>query len=368
MLRKFFVLTGLVVLGFSVPASDLSAQQGVSQFFRASVLEVIEEREVRLPGGEIDVQQNLELKILEGEYQGEEVVFEGIGNANLVGGNVYEQGDKVLVAATADGQGGMHFYVTDYARASIVWWMAGLFVLAVLAAARFKGLRALLSLVLTFAVLLYYILPRIAQGEDPVLTTLVGSFFILLAIIYTTEGFGRKSHLAVVSIFISLVFVLVISWIFMELAKLTGVSSEETGLLVTLFDGQIPFRGLLLAGIIIGSLGVLDDVAISQIAATEEINKTDPYLSRLELFQKSYRVGVSHLASMVNTLFLAYAGAALPLLLMFVGGHTPFSGPLQALSNEAIATEIIRTLAGSLGIILCVPLATAIAVWYCKKK
>lgn len=364
----FFVLLWLVLSGFLLPVSGLSAQTEADSFFQAEVIEVLEEKEVDMPNGGVDLQQDLKLKGLEGEYKNQEVVFQGIGNANLVAGNSYQEGDKVLVAANRDASGQEHFYVTDYVRSTLVWWLVGIFAFAVLITARIKGLRALLALALTFVVLVYYILPRITIGEDPVVTTLVGSFFILLAIIYTTEGFKPKSHLAVVSIFLSLVFVLILSWVFIEIAHLTGVSSEETGLLVGLFDGQIPFKGLLLAGIIIGSLGVLDDVAISQVAATEEIHKTNPSLGRLELFRRSYNVGTSHLSSMVNTLFLAYAGASLPLLLMFVGGHTPFNTASQILSNEAIATEVIRTLVGSMGIVLAVPLATIVAVWHYKRK
>jgi len=357
---------GIILLaGLPLPSQ---AQPKADKFFQAKVLEVLEEKKVELNNGSTQVQQNLKLKGLEGEYQGQEITFEGIGSVSLVAGNVYTAGDKVLVAATRGADGQVSFYVTDYARSNVIWWLAGIFGLAVLITGRLKGLRALLALGITFLVLVYYILPRIAMGEDPVVTTLVGGFFVLLAIIYTTEGWRPRSHLAVGSVFLSMVFVLVLSWVFMELAKLTGVSGEETGLLTGMFDGQVPFRGLLLAGIIIGSLGVLDDVAVSQVAATEEIHAADKYLAGPELFRRSYRVGVSHLASMVNTLFLAYAGASLPLLLMFVGGHTPFSTVSQVLSNEAIATEIIRTLAGSLGIILSVPLATAISVWYYKIK
>jgi uncharacterized membrane protein len=195
---------------------------------------------------------------------------------------------------------------------------------------------------------------------------LIGSFLILFLIIYVTEGFKKRSHITVLSIFLSLVITVFLSWFFVSLTKLTGVSSEETGFLVELAGRVINFKGLLLAGIIIGVLGVLDDVVIAQVATVEQIEDVDPSLSGMDLFKRSYEVGVSHISSMTNTLFLAYAGVSMPLLILFLSGQSAFSDWTQIINNEAIATEIVRTLAGSIGLILSVPISTAIAVWWTK--
>ncbi|MFH1661739.1 MAG: YibE/F family protein [Candidatus Falkowbacteria bacterium] len=153
------------------------------------------------------------------------------------------------------------------------------------------------------------------------------------------------------------------SYAFVSLAKLTGAASEEVLFLLNIPGAQINLQGLLLAGIIIGSLGVLDDVVISQVSTTEQISHANHSLSKAEVFKKSYKVGVSHIASMTNTLFMAYAGASLPILILFVSGESAFANWGQAVNTELIAQEIIRTLAGSIGLIMSVPIATFLASW-----
>jgi uncharacterized membrane protein len=280
----------------------------------------------------------------------------------VVKSNKYKSGDKVLVAATPDDQGNTHYYITDFVRSSALYWLAGLFVLAILAVGRGKGLRSLVSLALTFAVIVGFIIPQILSGSNPVLITVIGSAVILLMIIYITEGINKKSHIAVASIFISLVFSVFLSYFFVEAAKLSGLGSEDAFSLVNIGGQAVNFKGLLLAGIIIGLLGVLDDVVISQVSTVEEIKKAKPEASPKELFRKSYRVGVSHISSMTNTLFLAYAGASITLLILFASGESAFSSWTQIINNEQIATEIVRTLAGSIGLIFSVPIATFLAV------
>lgn len=348
-------------------AADQQSLNQQDSFFRAKVMEVLEEKETKLPSGRNTVQQNLKLKGLEGEYQGKEVVFKGIREFEVVSSQIYQKGDKVLVAASEDAGGEEHFYVVAPARTNFLWLLAGLFILIILAAVRWKGLRSLISLGITLFIIAGYIIPQIVAGSNPVVITLIGSFLALLAIIYITEGWNAKSHLAVGSIFLSLIFTLLLSWGFIELAQLTGITGEETGLLLGSMQAGINFQGLLLAGIVIGSLGVLDDMVISQIATTEEIYKANNYLTRPKLFKKAYRVGSSHISSMVNTLFLAYAGASLPLLILFTNSQGPFSSWLHVVNTEAIATEVVRTLCGSIGLVLAVPLATGLAVWYYKK-
>jgi uncharacterized membrane protein len=337
------------------------------EFFIAKVVEVIAEQTTTLPDGKKARQQKLRLLGLSGQFKGKEVIFNGIGDFDVINKKIYQKGDKVLAVASYDDQGQVHYYVTDYVRTSGLGWLAIVFILAVLVVGRWKGLRSLVALAATFFVLIKFIIPRILTGANPLLITLVGSAAVLLLIVYITEGFNARSHIAVLSIFLSLVITVALSSFFVGLTKLSGLASEETSFLVSLLGQTINFQGLLLAGIIIGTLGVLDDVVISQVAAVEEILKANKYQSRKEVFQSAYRVGVSHISSMTNTLFLAYAGASLPLLILFVSGQSAFRGWGQVINNEAIATEIVRTLAGSIGLILSVPIATLVAVWWFKR-
>lgn len=361
----------LIILFLFFPVfvfAQTESTENKDAYFKAKVVEVTAEEKNILPDGTEAIQQNLLLEGLEGEYKNKKVEFNGIGGFDVIGKNIYKEGDKVLVVESFDAEGNSVFYVTDYVRTGAIFWLVLVFVLSILIVGKFKGLRSIISLFLTFVVIIKYIIPQILSGADPILATIIGSFLILLIIIYVTEGFQKLSHISIVSIFFSLLITVFISWFFVGLAKLTGVFSEDISYLANIGGSVINFRGLLLAGIIIGTLGVLDDVVIAQVATTEEIDKANPVLSRTELLKRSYKVGVSHIASMTNTLFLAYAGVSFPLLILFLSGKSAFLSWTQIINNEAIATEIVRTLSGSIGLILAVPISTLIATWWYKRK
>jgi len=196
--------------------------------------------------------------------------------------------------------------------------------------------------------------------------SLFGSFFILVVMIYLTEGINKKSNLGLLSIFFSLSITLFLSWLFVYLAKLTGLASEETVFLIGAGKKAIDFRGLLLAGILIGAAGVLDDIVVGQIEAVKQIKIANPNLTIWQVFKMGYQVGNTHLGAIINTLFLTYTGASLPLLLLFTLGQNETLTFAQAINNEMIATEIIRTLAGSIGVALSMPIATFLGAKYLK--
>lgn len=336
----------------------------IQNIFPAEVVKILEEQETSGQDGKPFKQQNLELKGLEGELKDKTILVEGIGAPESTLKNIYRVGDRVSIQATADENGNTAYFITDYIRTGSLKWLAIIFVIFLLAVGRWKGLRSLISLALSFFVIMKYILPQIMGGADPVITTLFGSFAILLVVIYLTEGFNRKAHVAVFSILLSLIATIIISYIFVNLTRLTGLADEEASFLVGFGNQIINFKGLLLAGIIIGALGVLDDTVISQITAVEEIKSTSSGISKTEVFKRAMNIGVSHISAMTNTLFLAYAGASLPLLILFLSGQSAFSSATQALNNEALATEIVRTLTGSIGLILSMPLTTLFSVWW----
>lgn len=336
--------------------------------FKAEVIEIIAEEKMDSGDSESRVQQDLKLRGLEGEYSEEELIFNGIGEIDVISSQKYKVGDKVLMAASYGLQNEPVFYVVDFVRTNPLWWLGALFLSVLILVGRFKGLRSIVSLALSFLIIIKYIVPQILSGASPLLVTLLGSAAILLIIIYLTEGFKPRSHLAVGSIFISLVLTIIISELFIGLAKLTGAASEDVLFLFNIEGVTLNLQGLLLAGIIIGALGVLDDVVISQVATVEQLKRANKSLDRRQLFKQAYRVGVSHIASMTNTLFLAYAGVSLPLLILFVSGESVFTGISQAINTELLATEIVRTLSGSIGLILSVPIATLISTWWFGKN
>lgn len=337
---------------------------GGDEFFEAEVLEIIDQREVGADMGKSTIQQNLLLKALDGEFVGQEIEINNINDLEVLKNNVYQAGDKVMAVASYDSEGNVFFYITDYVRSSGLWWLTAIFVLLLLAVGRWKGLRSLLSLALSFFVIIKFILPKILAGSNPVVITMFGALVILLVIIYLTEGFCVRSHVAVASVLVSLALALFLSQLFVGLTKLTGMVSDEAMFLLSVGGQSINFQGLLLAGIIIGFLGVLDDVVISQVASVEQLVKANNALNKKELFGRAYQIGVSHISSMANTLFLAYAGVSLPLLILFISGQSAFTGWGQIVNNEMIATEIVRALVGSIGLILAVPISTFIAAWW----
>ena len=247
-------------------------------------------------------------------------------------------------------------FTGDFQRRSLLALAAVLFAGVVIAVGLIRGFAALGGIVASLGILLLFILPAILDGRSPVLVAIVGATAISIVTLYLAHGFTRMTNVALLGIFTALVLTALLAAVGVELARFSGFASEESTLL-TLFEG-IDVRGLLLAGIVLGTAGALDDVAITQASAVWELAEADPGSDRQSLFRRAMRIGRHHIASTVNTLLLAYAGAALPLLILFVLSEQS----LGAIANsEVVAVEIIRTLVGSIGLVAAVPLTTWLA-------
>jgi len=338
------------------------------EIFEAKVVEILQEKEVENEDGSKSIQQNIKLKGLKGKWKDKEIIFYGISDIDVIAKTRYKEGEKVLVSHTKDMEGQDKYYIIDYVRRGSLYFLAVIFALVIILIGKLKGLRALIALIISFVIIMKFIIPKILDGSSPLFTAITGSFFILFFILYITEGFNRRANLAIVSILISLFITGLLSLLFTSMTKLTGFAQEETVYLITSGYNLINVKGLLLAGIIIGTLGVLDDVVISQISAIEQIKKANPELSKKQIYQHALQIGKSHLGSMVNTLFLAYAGAALPLLLLFTIKQPPFLTFNQVINNEVIATEVVRTLVGSIGLTLAIPISSYLAAYFLKIK
>lgn len=365
MMKKILIFVFLFFLPLGLQAQEnIGGNAKTETIFKARVLDILEEVEKTTENNEKVFQQNIKLVGLDGEFKDKEFVFYGIGDIEVIGSRFYSVGDRVLVTAMFNpADNSFSYYITDYVRSGGLIFISILFLFLLILIGRWKGLRSIFSLLLTFLVIIFFMVPKIMAGFDPVVISLIGSIFIILFVIYLTEGINLKSHLAAVSTFISLILVIAISSLFIFLTKLSGAFSEDVFVLINVGQQTINLKGMLLAGMIVGALGVLDDVIISQIVSVEQIILANPQQNWREVFKKAYKIGISHISSMTNTLFLAYAGASLPLLILFVSPDSPFSNLEQILNNEAISTEIVRALSGSLGIILSVPIATFIATW-----
>jgi len=362
-MKKYILILSLF-LGAITFSGPVLASNDIDTF-EARVVKVLDQREVVAENGAKLVQQDLVMRGLKGEWKDKEIVYRGIGQVDVLSGQVYEEGDEVLAQRTTGPGGEDAFAPTEYLRRDWLYLLAALFALVVVAVGGWKGLRSLVALAASFFLILKFILPAILAGYSPFLVSLAGGLVILAFIIYLTEGFNRKSNLAMASVFFSLLITLGLSVLFTWLTRLSGLD-EDAGFLIGMTTNQIDFRGLLLAGFLIGAIGVLDDVVIGQIEAVGQLKKTNPLMSSKDLFLAGYKIGNTHLGSMINTLFLTYAGASLPLLLIFSlqdGSAINFS---QAINSEVIATEIVRTLVGSIGVALSMPIATALAAKWLK--
>jgi uncharacterized membrane protein len=269
----------------------------------------------------------------------------------------YTKGEGVVLAYAPDAPKNLRYSVTDVDRGFPLALLAGIFAFAVILVGRLRGLMALIALVISFAILTLFILPAILRGDNPLLVAVVGGSAIMLIALYLSHGVNARTSVAVLGTLCSLFLIGLLGSVFISWARLTGNTSDETGLIHTLYP-NIEIKGVLLAGVIIGSLGVLDDVTVTQVAAVWELKDADPTASRRKLYAAGMRIGRDHIASVVNTLVMAYAGAALPLLLLFSIAR---SGVLRVASSELVAEEIVRTLVGSIGLVASVPLTTALA-------
>jgi uncharacterized membrane protein len=267
-------------------------------------------------------------------------------------------GDGVVVAA-ADEEGGTVYYVVDRYRMPALGLAVGLFFALAVLLSRSRGITAILGLGITALVLARFIVPAIIGGGNPLVVSLVGALVIVFASIYLAHGFSLRTSIAVGSTLVTLVIAWVLAIVFVGLANLFGLGSEEAFYLQLAPVEQLNLRGLLLGGIILGALGVLDDITTAQAAAVDELRKANPALTVQELYRRGLSVGTEHITSLVNTLFLAYAGASLPLFILFtIYNETPL---WVALNSEFVAEEIVRTLVGSIALILAVPITTVAA-------
>lgn len=369
---SFLFLPNLALANIDLEKQELEDQGQVfdaqEDVFEAEVIAIQESQEVQQPDGSFLVRQNAVLKGLKDNWQGQEIISQGINDLEVSHNLVVEPGDKVLVSYFQDITGQDHYYVIDIVRRGQLLWLLLFFCFLMVAIGRIKGFKALISLGLSIVVIMYLIVPGILAGYNPLLITIASCFILLIAIIYITWGWQLKSHLGLLSLAISLALTAVLSWLAVEFTKLSGFDSEDVLFLMTSNGQTINFKGLLLAGMVIGALGVLDDVVISQISAIQELKIANSKLTTKELFKRGMRIGTDHISSMTNTLFLAYAGAALPILMLFQLKETAFHGVGQIINSEMMATEIVRTLSGSIGLILAMPIATFVAAKYFKKK
>jgi|CXWL01.1.fsa_nt_gi uncharacterized membrane protein len=305
----------------------------------------------------------LKVRIVEGIDQGKLIEIPYEKPTGVAQGWELEVGDDIIVAKTTlDGQAQYRFFERN--RLMALWILLGLFVLIMMMVSGKKGVGSLLGLAVTFLILTQIIVPQIIAGANPVLVSFLGSVLIACCSLFLAHGFNRRTFLSLLSTLFTLVIAFAMAMLAVSFAQLFGLGSDEAVNLTLSQFGNIDLRGLFLGAMVIGVLGILDDVTTAQTATVEELHKANQRLGMMELYRRGISVGQEHIASLVNTLVIAYAGASFPIFL-FINTATQ---PLWVIfNNETMAEEVVRSLVGSATLILAVPISTLLASWFYAK-
>lgn len=354
---RFFPLLILTFLPFCVNAQEV--HNDVEERVKAEVIEIVSTDERPVTGTDTNkTVQVVRATLKEGERAGEVVRFEN----DIV---ELEPGDDIYVFRIIPINGDEVVTFADYERRPVLVWLTLIFIALLVGFAGWHGVRSLVSLLASIAAVLFLLVPALLKGYDPVMTSVGIAGAVLAFVLFGTHGFKPRVFIAFGGTFGAVVVTGVLATIASNSMKLTGFGHDASVYLNFATNGQLDLAGLLLGSIIIGILGVLDDISITQAAVVEELKSANPTLGLTELYRRASRVGKSHLGSIVNTLALAYVGVSLPLILFYA---TTDSSMSLILNQEVVATELLRIIVGSIGLILAVPTTTMVAAWYYQNK
>lgn len=356
-------LFGVVLLSSGISVAEAAGEPvpDTVTMAKARVLE-IEKQEVRdVPGTDATAMlQTIRVSILDGDEKGKVVSIE----------NDYlrlEKGDVFYLMHTVGTFDGVDYYsVNDPYRLPHVLVLVGIFIVVVFLFGGIQGVRGLASMIGSFFLIFYVLLPGILQGYSPLLVTVTVSSLIIILGSYITHGFNRTTTAAVLGMVLTVTITGLLAVWAVDFTKLSGFGSEEAVYLNLNARGAIDIIGLLLGGIIIGLLGVLYDAAIGQAVSVDELIRIAPHVSKKHIYTRAIRIGREHIGALVNTLAIAYVGAALPLLLLFIQSST--ASVAQIANTEIFSTEIVRIMIGSIGLVLAVPITTFVSVWFLSPK
>ncbi len=335
-----------------------AVHEELQETVRAEVLEILSEETRDIIGTDTDAQvQEVRIRVLEGIRANDTTVFEN----DLM---TLEKGDSIYVNRLVSIDGIEYYTLKDADRRFALVSLGILFVSVLILFSGFHGVRALLSLLVSVCIIFLVLVPLLLKGYSPVLVSVLVAGPILASALFLTHGFNARALIAFLGTFGAVVITGFLATLWVGLAHLTGLSSDEAIFLNFSTKGSLDFSGMLLGSIIIGILGVLDDVAITQASVVAELKRANPMLPLRALYMSAVRVGRDHIGSLVNTLSLAYIGIALPLVLLLVASG---SSLVLSLNQEIVAVELIRIGIGSIGLILAVPLTTLLAAWWYER-
>lgn len=352
---RFASISLLLLLVLPIPAFSQELIPDREEIVRARVVEIAAQEVLPIAGTDVSaLNQTIRAVILEGPREGDIVLIE----------NDYirlKENETFYMRHRTDIDGVEYFSVADPYRLPLLFGLVGLFVTVVVLFGGAQGIRGLASLIGGLFLIVYLLLPGILAGYSPVLVAIAVSSLIIGAGSYVTHGFNKTTSAAVLGMIATILFTGLLAWGSIYFGRLTGFETEEAVYLHFNTGGTIDFAGLLLGGVLIGLLGVLYDIAIGQAVSVEEIKRAGQHLRAREVYARAIRIGREHTGALVNSLAIAYVGVSLPLLLLFYSvGSGDF---LLNMNREVFATEIVRTMVGSIGLVLAVPITTLISVW-----
>ena len=357
-MKRFLVFLSFVFFFFGVvfPSLAQSTNNKVEERVEA-VVGSIKDQKTLTDGGVSRKYQKIELVVISEKLKNRKITVEN-GKVPVINTIEYEKGDKVSVSITKDPKGQDVYFITDYVRRDSLYLLIGIFFALTVIVGGLRGITSIVGMVVSFLMIFFVVLPQILKGHDPITVAVLSSLVIIPVSFYLTHGINKKTTSAVIGTMAALIIIGFMANFFVSATRLSGFSSDDATFLAVAKPGIVQMKGLLMAGIIIGALGVLDDITISQSSVVFQLRKTADKLRFWQVYKKAMDVGKDHIASMVNTLVLVYTGAAMPLLLLFVNNPHPFS---EVINYELIAEEIVRTIVVSIGLVLAVPIVTLIA-------
>lgn len=273
----------------------------------------------------------------------------------------YRVGEKVVLVSQQDIDGNIQYLIADQYRIPILLWLIGAFFVIVVCVSQFKGIVSLLGMLLSMLVILFFMVPQIVAGANPVVISILSAGFIGAVIIYLGHGISYRSHVSLFCMLTTLAIVGILSHVVVRMAYLNGIGDETASYLQFVGLKNINLQGLFLGGIILAALSVLDDSVVSQVSVIYQLKDLKHSISFNELFLRGMSVGKDHISTLVNTLILAYAGAGLPLFILFT--INTGSPAWVSLNDQMIAEEVVRTITGSIGLVLSIPLTTFVAAY-----
>ena len=375
MKRNIFAIVSVLIISIAIimvsksifPDGFIEDRYGKgAEFYNGVITEIIEEdlnKDPILDGVEIGYQKVV-AKVTEGQYK--DNTYEIKNNISRLYNYKVEEGTKVVLILYKQNNGNMIWDVYGYDRSSMIYVLAGIFIIVVIIIGGVKGIKSLVSLMFTLVTVIFLMLPLMFRGVEPMLAAVVSATLSIIVTLSLVSGINKKTVTAIIGTISGVVISGIIAYIFGELTHSSGMTMNDTESLIYIAEGtNLKVKGIMFAGILIASLGAVMDVAMSISSSLFEIYEVNKNIKQIDLFKSSMNIGKDIIGTMTNTLILAFAGGSITTLILIFAANMPYN---KFINLEVLAIEIIQGLAGSIGIVLSVPITAVVGSYLCREK